>query len=143
MKHRIGYRKLNKSSSARKALLRSLAVELVTHGRILTTLERAKELRRVVEPLVSQARQDSLAARRLVASRLNAPDAVKKLFTQWGPANASRPGGYTRILRMGFRAGDHARRAVIEFVDGAPQAVPPSSAAPAAGAEVTAPVAGT
>ena len=117
MRHRLGFRKLNKNSSQRKALLRGLAVELIMNGRILVSIERAKELRRVVEPLLARAKTDTLASRRLVASRLVRPEAVKKLFSVWGPATSSRSGGYTRIIRLGFRPGDHARRALIEMVD--------------------------
>lgn len=117
MRHRLGYRKLNRAPDARKALLRGLATQLVVCGRIETTIERAKELRGVVEPLVTLARIDNVANRRLAASRLFGHDAVKKLFVVVAPANKDRPGGYTRIMKLGFRAGDHARRAIIEFVE--------------------------
>lgn len=119
MRHRLAHRKLNRNPSQRKALLRGLATQLLEHGRIVTTLERAKELRGVVEPLVAKAREDSVSNRRYVASRVYGETALKRLFSEIAPANASRPGGYTRIMKLGFRPGDHARRAVIEFVEAA------------------------
>ena len=119
MRHRLAHRKLNRNPSQRKALLRGLATQLLEHGRIVTTLERAKELRGVVEPLVARARQDSTANRRYVAACVYGETALKRLFTEIAPANATRPGGYTRIMQLGFRPGDHARRAVIEFVESA------------------------
>lgn len=118
MRHRLGYRKLNKDSSARRALLRGLASNLITKGSIVTTLERAKELRRVVEPLVTLAKNDNFLNRRRVAAEVYGKEVVAKLFSEVGPKNVSRPGGYTRILRLGFRPGDRARRALIEFVEG-------------------------
>ncbi len=117
MKHRMGYRKLNRDSAQRKALLRGLSTQLIMTGRLVTTLEKAKELRSVVEKLVTMAREDSVAHRRLAASWLYSSDAVRKLFTAVGPANKTRPGGYLRLMHLGFRPGDHARRAVIEFVE--------------------------
>ena len=117
MRHGLAHRKLNRNPSQRRALLRGLATQLIEHGRIVTTLERAKELRGVVEPLVSRARTDSVANRRYVASYVYSDDAVKRLFEVVAPSNMSRPGGYTRVMKLGFRAGDHARRAVIEFVE--------------------------
>ncbi len=117
MKHRMGYRKLNRDSAQRKALLRGLNTELIMHGQIVTTLEKAKELRSSIEKLVTLARQDSVANRRLASAALYGADAVRKLFVSVGPANATRPGGYTRLMHLGFRSGDHARRAVIEFVE--------------------------
>ncbi|MCA2960390.1 MAG: 50S ribosomal protein L17 [Silvanigrellales bacterium] len=117
MRHRLAHRKLNRNPSQRKALLRGLATQLLEHGRIVTTLERAKELRGVVEPLVAKAREDSVSNRRYVAARVYGETALKRLFSEIAPANAQRPGGYTRILKLGFRPGDHARRAVIEFVE--------------------------
>jgi large subunit ribosomal protein L17 len=113
----MGYRKLNRDSAQRKALLRGLNTELIMRGRIVTTLEKAKELRSTVEKLVTLAREDSVANRRLAAARLYGADAVRKLFVTVAPANKSRPGGYTRVMHLGFRAGDHARRAIIEFVE--------------------------
>jgi large subunit ribosomal protein L17 len=117
MRHRFGYRKLNRNAAERKALLRGLATQLITSGRIETTVERAKELRGVVEPLITLARKDSLANRRIAAARLYGSEVVTRLFKDVAPATGSRPGGYTRILKLGFRAGDHARRALIELVD--------------------------
>jgi large subunit ribosomal protein L17 len=117
MRHRLGYRKLNKGSAERKALLRGLATDLIENGRVETTLERAKELRRVVEPLVTLGRTDTVANRRIAASQLYSAGAVKRLFTEVASVNAGRPGGYTRILKLGFRPGDHARRVLIEFVE--------------------------
>jgi len=117
MRHRLAHRKLNRNPSQRKALLRGLATQLLEHGRIVTTLERAKELRGVVEPLVARAREDSVSNRRYVEARVYGETALKRLFTDIAPANATRPGGYTRILKLGFRPGDHARRAIIEFVE--------------------------
>jgi large subunit ribosomal protein L17 len=117
MRHRLQHRKLNRDSAARKALLRGLATQLVENNSIETTIERAKELRKVIEPLVALARVDNLNNRRAAASYLYTKNSIGKLFKQLGPKNASRPGGYTRILKLGFRPGDHARRALIEFVD--------------------------
>ncbi|MEN9826429.1 MAG: hypothetical protein RI953_2174 [Pseudomonadota bacterium] len=117
MRHRFGYRKLNRNASERKALLRGLATQLLTSGRIETTVERAKELRGVVEPLITLARKDTLANRRLVAARLYGTEVVARLFKDVAPATGTRPGGFTRILKLGFRPGDHARRALIELVD--------------------------
>lgn len=118
MRHRLGYRKLNRSPKQRRALLRGLATQLVEFGRVETTLERAKELRGVVEPLVTLARENSLAGRRKAAETLYTKSSLKRLFGDVAGANAKRPGGYTRILKLGFRPGDHARRALIEFVEG-------------------------
>lgn len=117
MRHRFGYRKLNRNTAERKALLRGLATQLISSGRIETTVERAKELRGVVEPLITLARKDSLANRRIAAARLYGREVVAKLFKEVAPATGTRPGGYTRILKLGFRPGDHARRALIELVD--------------------------
>jgi large subunit ribosomal protein L17 len=117
MRHRFGYRKLNRNTAERKALLRGLATQLITTGRIETTVERAKELRGIVEPLITLARKDSLANRRIAAARLYGAEVVTRLFKTVAPATGTRPGGYTRILKLGFRPGDHARRALIELVD--------------------------
>lgn len=119
MRHRLKHRKLNRDSAARKALLKGLATQLLENNSIVTTLERAKELRKVIEPLVAAARVDSVNNRRMAASQLYTKNSVGILFTKVGPKNATRPGGYTRILKLGFRPGDHARRAIIEFVDSA------------------------
>lgn len=117
MRHRFGYRKLNRNTAERKALLRGLATQLISTGRIETTVERAKELRGVVEPLITLARKDSLANRRIAAARLYGTEVVARLFKEVAPATGNRPGGFTRILKLGFRPGDHARRALIELVD--------------------------
>jgi large subunit ribosomal protein L17 len=117
MKHKMGYSRLNRDSAQRKALLRGLSTQLIMTGRIETTVTRAKSLRSVVEKLVTLARTDSVAGRRLASARLYGPDAVKRLFAVVATANKERQGGYTRILKLGFRPGDNARRAIIEFVD--------------------------
>lgn len=117
MRHRLKHRKLNRNTASRQALLRGLATQLLENETIETTLERAKELRKIVEPLVAMARVDNFNNRRAAASILYTKNAVGKLFTKIGPQNATRPGGYTRILKLGFRPGDHARRAIIELVD--------------------------
>lgn len=122
MRHRLAHRKLNKDAAGRKALLRGLATQLLLKGRIFTTVERAKELRKVVEPLVSLGRTDSLTNRRLAESRVYGDEALSRLFSVVGPANKTRPGGYTRIYKLGFRSGDHARQAIIEFVEDSAQA---------------------
>ncbi len=118
MRHLHNNRKLNRKSAARKALLRGLATQLIEKSSIETTLEKAKELRKVVEPLVAMARVDSVNNRRSASAVLYTKNAVGVLFSSVGPKNATRPGGYTRILKLGFRPGDHARRAIIEFVEG-------------------------
>lgn len=117
MRHRLAHRKLNRDTAGRKALLRGLATQLIEHGSLVTTIERAKELRKVVEPLVALARVDNVANRRNAAATLYSKKSVGDLFSRVAPANATRPGGYTRILRLGFRPGDNARRAIIEFVE--------------------------
>lgn len=117
MRHRLAHRKLNRRPSHRKSMLRNLSNQLITNGRLMTTLERAKELRKIVEPMVTMARKNTVAARRILASRLDNPEAVQQLFAKVAPANSARPGGYTRIMKFGFRPGDHARRALIEFVE--------------------------
>lgn len=120
MRHRLKHRKLNRGTASRKALLRGLATQLLEKNSIVTTVERAKELRKIVEPLVAMARVDNVNNRRAAAAILYGKEALGKLFTNVGPQNASRPGGYTRIMKLGFRPGDHARRAIIEFVDRSP-----------------------
>lgn len=117
MRHRHGLRKLNRTSEHRLAMLRNMCVSLLTHEAIRTTLPKAKELRRVVEPLITLAKAPSLANRRLAFSRLRDRDAVVKLFGELGPRYEKRPGGYTRILKMGFRVGDAAPMAFVELVD--------------------------
>lgn len=117
MRHRHGLRKLNRTSEHRLAMLRNMCVSLLTHEAIKTTLPKAKELRRVVEPLITMGKTPSLANRRLAFSRLRDRAAVTKLFGELGPRYEKRPGGYTRILKMGFRLGDAAPMAFVELVD--------------------------
>lgn len=117
MRHRHAHRKLNRPTAARKALLRGLATQLVLNNKIETTLEKAKELRGFIEPLVTKAKTNSVVNRRLAAATLYGKETVDILFKNIGPKMATRPGGYTRILKLGFRPGDHARKAIIEFVE--------------------------
>jgi large subunit ribosomal protein L17 len=117
MRHRKSGRQLNRNSSHRQAMFRNMAVSLIEHEVIKTTLPKAKELRRVAEPLITLAKNDSVANRRLAFSRTRDKAAVGKLFSEIGPRYAERPGGYTRILKCGFRAGDAAPMAFIELVD--------------------------
>ena len=133
MRHGNGLRKLNRTSAHRQAMLRNMVTSLIEHEVIKTTVPKAKELRRVIEPMITLAKVDSVANRRLAASRLagrqprrdengnQAPSAarvaVTKLFTDLGPRFKSRPGGYTRILKMGYRVGDNAPMALVELVD--------------------------
>jgi len=116
MRHRKSGRQLNRNSSHRQAMFRNMAVSLIEHEVIKTTLPKAKELRRVAEPLITLARQDTVANRRLAFSRTRSKEAVGKLFTELGPRYEARPGGYTRILKCGYRAGDAAPMAYIELV---------------------------
>jgi len=117
MRHGLGLRKLNRTSAHRLAMLRNMTNSLIAHEVIKTTLPKAKELRRVIEPLITRARQDSVANRRLAFARLRDDASVAKLFTDLGPRFKARPGGYTRILKMGFRVGDNAPMALVELVD--------------------------
>ena len=117
MRHRKSGRKLNRKSSHRKSMFSNMACSLVCHEIIKTTLPKAKELRRVVEPLITRAKNDSVANRRLVFARTRDGKVVAKLFDQLGPRFSSRQGGYTRILKAGLRAGDKAPMAYIELVD--------------------------
>ena len=117
MRHRHGLRKLNRTSAHRLAMLRNMTVSLFTHEAIKTTLPKAKELRRVAEPLITLAKEPTLANRRLAFDRLRDRDVVGKLFNDLGPRFKSRPGGYLRILKFGFRQGDAAPMALIELVD--------------------------
>jgi large subunit ribosomal protein L17 len=117
MRHRLSGRQLNRNASHRKAMFRNMAASLVEHELIKTTLPKAKELRRVAEPLITLAKQDSVANRRLAFSRLQSKEAVGKLFSNLGPRYQDRPGGYIRILKCGFRAGDKAPMAYVELVD--------------------------
>ena len=122
MRHGNGYRKLNRTSSHRAAMFRNMAVSLLRHEAIKTTLPKAKELRRVVEPLITLAKVATVANRRLAFDRLRDRDIVTKLFDELGPRFNARPGGYLRILKMGFRVGDNAPMAYVEMVDRAPGA---------------------
>ena len=117
MRHRNGPRKLNRTSSHRLAMLRNMCNSLITHEAIKTTLPKAKELRSVVEPLITLAKEATLANRRLAFNRTRDRDVVGKLFEVLGPRYKARPGGYTRILKMGFRLGDNAPMAFVELVD--------------------------
>jgi large subunit ribosomal protein L17 len=117
MRHGHGLRKLNRTSSHRLAMLRNMMNSLLTHEVIKTTVPKAKELRRVVEPMITLAKEPTLANRRLAFDRLRDRDVVTKLFNELGPRFKARPGGYTRILKMGFRVGDNAPMALIELVD--------------------------
>jgi large subunit ribosomal protein L17 len=118
MRHAKSGRKLNRNSPHRKAMFSNMTVSLFTHGLIKTTLPKAKELRRVAEPLITMAKSDSIARRRLAFARLRDKDAVVKLFNELGPRYKERPGGYLRILKCGYRAGDSAPMAYVELVDG-------------------------
>ena len=118
MRHKKSGRKLGRNSSHRKAMYRNMATSLVQHETIKTTLPKAKELRRVVEPLITLAKTDGVANRRLAFSRLRDKAAVGTLFTDLGPRFKERPGGYVRILKMGPRAGDAAPMAMVQLVDG-------------------------
>lgn len=117
MRHRESGRKLNRNSSHRKAMFRNMAASLLEHELIKTTLPKAKELRRVAEPLITLAKNDSVANRRLAFDRLRDRDVVTKLFNELGPRYQARPGGYLRILKCGFRTGDNAPMAIVELVD--------------------------
>jgi large subunit ribosomal protein L17 len=117
MRHRHGLRKLNRTSSHRQAMFRNMANSLIQHEAIKTTLPKAKELRRVVEPLITLAKEPTVANRRLAFDRLRDRDNVVKLFDVLGPLFKARPGGYTRILKMGFRPGDNAPMAFVELVE--------------------------
>ena len=117
MRHGHGLRKLNRTSEHRLAMLRNMCVSLLQHEAIKTTLPKAKELRRVVEPLITLARSRRSRNRRLAFDRTRDRDIVAKLFNELGPRYKARPGGYTRILKMGFRVGDNAPMAFVELVD--------------------------
>ena len=117
MRHRNGLRKLNRTSAHRQAMLRNMCNSLITHEAIKTTLPKAKELRMAVEPLITLAKEPTLAHRRLAFDRTRDRDVVAKLFNDLGPRYKARPGGYTRILKMGFRIGDNAPMAFVELVD--------------------------
>ncbi|MDP1619583.1 MAG: 50S ribosomal protein L17 [Hylemonella sp.] len=117
MRHGHGLRKLNRTSSHRLAMLRNMMNSLIEHEVIKTTVPKAKELRRVVEPMITLAKEPTLANRRLAFDRLRDRDSVTKLFDVLGPRFKARPGGYTRILKMGFRVGDNAPMALVELVE--------------------------
>ncbi len=126
MRHKMSGRTFGRTSSHRKATMQAIAVALFEHGLIKTTLPKAKELRRLAEPLITRAKEDSVHNRRIAFSRLRDREAVTKLFNEIGPRYKTRPGGYLRILKCGFRAGDDAPMAYVELVD-RPQ---PSTAEP-------------
>jgi large subunit ribosomal protein L17 len=117
MRHRLGLRKLNRTSSHRLAMLRNMTVSLLKHEAIKTTVPKAKELRRVVEPMITLGKTPTLANKRLAFDRLRDREVVVKLFAEIGPRYATRPGGYLRILKCGFRVGDNAPMAFVELVD--------------------------
>ena len=124
MRHGLKLRKLNRTSSHRLAMLRNMMNSLIEHEAIKTTVPKAKELRKVIEPMITLAKKDTVPNKRLAFNRLRNRDSVSKLFSDLGPRFATRPGGYTRILKMGFRDGDNAPMALIELVD---RAVPEQS----------------
>jgi len=117
MRHKLSGRQLGRNASHRKAMFRNMVISLVEHELIKTTLPKAKELRRFAEPLITLAKVDSVANRRLAFARLNNKEAVGKLFSQLGPRYNARPGGYVRILKCGFRTGDKAPMAYVELVE--------------------------
>jgi large subunit ribosomal protein L17 len=117
MRHGHGLRKLNRTTSHRLAMLRNMMNSLIEHEAIKTTVPKAKELRRVIEPMITLAKEATVANRRLAFDRLRDRDSVVKLFNDLGPRFKARPGGYTRILKMGFRVGDNAPMALVELVD--------------------------
>ncbi len=130
MRHKIAGRTFGRTSAHRKATMQAITVALLKHELIKTTLPKAKELRRFAEPLITRAKDDSVANRRLAFDRLRDRDAVQKLFTELGPRYKARPGGYLRILKCGFRAGDDAPMAYVELVDrAAPAAAATTEAA--------------
>jgi large subunit ribosomal protein L17 len=131
MRHGHGLRKLNRTSEHRLAMLRNMMNSLLEHEVIKTTLPKAKELRRVVEPMITLAKEPTLANRRLAFNRLRSRDMVVKLFDELGPRFKTRPGGYTRILKMGFRVGDNAPMALVELVD-RPAETAPNTETPSA-----------
>lgn len=134
MRHRNGYRKLNRTSAHRLSMLRNMACSLLTHEAIRTTLPKAKELRRVVEPLITLAKEPTVANKRLAFNRLRDRGVVVKLFNEVVPRFANRQGGYTRILKMGFRNGDNAPMAYMELTERAMPVEEVAAPAPAAAA---------
>ncbi len=131
MRHRNGLRKLNRTSSHREAMLRNMCNSLLRHELIKTTLPKAKELRRVVEPIITLGKKPSLANRRLAFDRLRDRDMVVKVFNELGPRYATRNGGYLRILKFGFRVGDNAPMAIVELMDRPEEAASDEKAAQA------------
>ncbi len=127
MRHGHGLRKLNRTSEHRLAMLRNMMNSLIEHEVIKTTVPKAKELRRVIEPMITLAKEDTVANKRLAFNRLRSRDSVTKLFADLGPRFAKRPGGYTRILKMGFRVGDNAPMALVELVDRPEVSEPPAA----------------
>lgn len=117
MRHRNSGRSFSRTSSHRKAMFSNMCSSLIEHELIKTTLPKAKELRKYIEPLITVSKEDSVAHRRQVFNQLRSKDAVGKLFTQLGPRYAERPGGYVRVLKCGFRPGDNAPMAIVELVD--------------------------
>ena len=129
MRHKVSGRRLGRTTAHRKATMQNMVASLIQHELIQTTVPKAKELRREIEPLITRAKEDSVHNRRIAFSRLRNRDAVQKLFLDLGPRFSKRPGGYLRILRCGFRAGDNAPMAYVELVD---RAVTAEASAPAA-----------
>ena len=127
MRHGHGLRKLNRTSSHRLAMLRNMMNSLIAHEAIKTTVPKAKELRRVVEPMITLAKEATVANRRLAFDRLRDRDSVTKLFDVLGPRFKARPGGYTRLLKMGFRVGDNAPMALVELVERSDNAAEPAA----------------
>jgi len=132
MRHRLGLRKLNRTSSHRLAMLRNMTNSLLKHEVIKTTLPKAKELRRVVEPMITLGKTPTVANRRMAFNRLRDRDIVTKLFDELGPRYAKRNGGYLRILKFGFRQGDNAPMALVELLDRLPESAEAVTAAEAA-----------
>lgn len=132
MRHRVDQRKLGRTTEHRLAMLRNQAISLFRHDRIQTTLEKAKELRRFAEKLITLAKKDTLHSRRIAAEKVNDPEVLQKLFGTLGPLYANRPGGYTRILKLGTRRGDGAQVAIIELVGREPKVGTASKAKKAA-----------
>lgn len=122
MRHKVSGRRLGRTTAHRKATMQNMAASLIEHEIIQTTVPKAKELRRELEPLITRAKEDSVHNRRIAFSRLRNRDAVQKLFLDLGPRFVKRPGGYLRIMRCGFRAGDNAPLAYVELVERAPAA---------------------
>lgn len=129
MRHKVAGRRLGRTTAHRKATMQNMVASLIEHEIIQTTVPKAKELRREIEPLITRAKEDSLHNRRIAFDRLRNRDAVQKLFNELGPRFAKRPGGYLRIMRCGFRAGDAAPLAYVELVE---RAAPATAEAPAA-----------